>query len=364
MRELWHAAGRAAGDPQKRRVALLGVLWSTPALLLGAFLSRLLADPGAALDGIGRPLQYVLGPLQDAYVADHDVALLGYVALQGLLLSLVWGFFGGALGRLVAVDLTHGRREETPAAYAFARSHWRGFVGAKAALFVGTVLPLAAAAGLAALGRIDGAFGSLLLGVAAVGIVALVVLGVFVGACWLVAGFLTTPTIACEDSDAFDALSRTFGYAGAGLPRLTLWRLALLGGVLIGGLWRAARIVVVVVVTLAVLRLGAGAETMERVHAVLGAFGEPGDAARLGVTWGDHVAAVVLAIVLFALVAWWLADLLVRVACARTAVFLLTRERVERVPPTQLGTEPEARPWQDAEAAGFEHVGTIGEPEA
>lgn len=364
MRDLWHAAGRAAGDRQKRRTALLGVLWSAPTLLLGALLSRLLADPATAFQGITRPLAYVLGPLRDAYTGDHDVALLGQLALHGLLLTLVWGLFGGALHRLAAVELTQGRREETPAAYAFARRHWRGFVGAKAALFLGTILPLALAAAVASLGRIDGAVGSLLLGLASVAVVVLVFLGVFLGSCWLVAGFLTTPTIACEDSDAFDALSRTFGYAGAGLPRLTLWRLAFFGGVLIGALWRGVRIVVVVGLSLAVLRLGAGDAALERVRAVLGALGEPADAARLGITWGDHVAALLFALVLFGLIATWLADLIARVACARTAVYLALRERIDRVPRESLRSAPEAPAFHDAEAAGFEEVSRIGESQA
>ncbi len=364
MRDLWHAAGRAAGDRQKRRTALVGVLWSAPTLLLGALLSRVLADPATALDGITKPLAYVLGPLKDAYTADHDVALLGQVALHGLLLSLVWGVFGGALHRLAAVELTQGRREETPAAHAFARRHWRGFVGAKAALFLGTMLPFALAAALAALGRIDGAFGSLLLGIASVCVVVLVFLGVFLGSCWLVAGFLTTPTIATEDSDAFDALSRTFGYAGAGLPRLTWWRLAFFGGVLLGALWRGLRVVVVVGLSLAILRFGAGAGALERVRAVLGAMGEPADGARLGVTWGDHVAAFLFALVLFGLVATWLADVIARVACARTAVYLALRERIDRVPRERLRTAPEAPAFHDAEAAGFEEIARIGESQA
>ncbi len=364
MADLWHAAGRSAGDRQKRRVALLGVLWSAPTLLAGAAISRLLSDPATALEGLGKPLGYVIAPLKAAYTQDHDVALIGYLALQGLLLTLVWGVFGGALHRLAAVDLTQRRREETPAAFAFARRHWRGFVGAKSALFLGTMLPLAVAAALATLGRFDGALGSILLGLASVAVVVLVFLAVFLGSCWFVAGFLTTPTIACEDSDAFDALSRTFGYAGAGLPRLTLWRLALFGGVLIGALWRALRVVLVVGLSLAVLRLGAGAEALERVRAVLGAMGTPADADRLGITAGDPIAALIFGLVLFGLVATWLADVIARIACARMAVYLGLRGRIDAVPRDGLQSAPEAPPFQDAEAAGFEEVARVGERDA
>jgi len=364
MRDLWHAAGRAAGDRQKRRVAMLGVLWSAPVLVLGALLSHLLSAPATALEGIRAPLGYVLAPLRDAYIEDHDLALLGYVALQGLLLTMVWGVFGGALGRLAAVDLTQQRREETPAAFGFARRHWRGFVGAKAALFLGAMAPLAVAAGLAALGRLDGAFGSVLLAIASVGVVLLVFAGVFVGFCWAVAGFLTSPTIACEDSDAFDALSRTFGYAGAGLPRLTLARLALLGGVLIGALWRGVRVLVVVGLALPILRLGAGDGPVDRAYAILAAMGTPPDAARLGLTWGDYLLAFVLAVLLFVLLATWLADLISRCVCARTAVYLLARRRIDGVERATLRTAPAAPDFQDAEAAGFVEVARIGGSDA
>ncbi len=363
MLDLWHAAGRAAGDRQKRRVALLGVLSSAPALLAGAFLSHFLRDPASALEGVGRPLGYIVAPLRKAYEGDHDVALLGYLALQGLLLSLVWGVFGGALQRLAAVDLTQGRREETPAAFAFARRHWRAFVGCKAALFVGTIAPLAAAAAIATVGRIDGAPGGILLAVVAVFALIFVAIGVVLGSSWLVAGFLTTPVIACEDSGAFDGLSRTFGYAGAGVPRLTLWRLAFFGGVLIGALWRALRMIVIVGVTLAVLRLGAGADVLERAHAVLGARGEPADAARLGITFGDYALAFVLALLLFALVATWLAQFISRIACARVAVYLGLRERIDGVARDVLHTPPEAPAFADADAAGFDEVARVGPPD-
>jgi len=364
MLELWHAAGRAAGDGQKRRVALLGVLASTPTLIVGASLSRLLSGPTGAFAGLGRPLAYVFGPLTDAYRGGHDVALLGYLALQGLLLTLVWSRFGGALHRMAAVELTQGRRESARAALRFARRHGRGFVGSKAALFLGTFLPLALAAGLATVGRLDGALGSVLLALMTIFVVVLVFLGVFLGSCWLVAGFLTTPTIAVEDGSAFDALSRTFGYAGAGLPRLTLWRLAFLGGVLVGTTWRALRTVVVVGVALAILRLGAGAAALDRAQAVLTAGGRPADAARLGITWGDQVLALVLAVVLFGLVATWLADLVSRCACGRTALYLGLRARIDRVERSVLRSPPEVPPFEDAATAGFEEVTRLDPPEA
>ena len=38
--------------------------------------------------------------------------MLVYLVTQGVVLTLVWGLFGGAVYRLAAVDLTQRRREE------------------------------------------------------------------------------------------------------------------------------------------------------------------------------------------------------------------------------------------------------------
>ncbi|MDA1194255.1 MAG: hypothetical protein O2894_03650 [Planctomycetota bacterium] len=357
MREIWHAAGRAAGDAAKRRVALVGVLMSAPMLLVGAVLSQLSSGHGFA--GIERPLAYMLAPLRRAYEGDADVALLGYLTLQGVLLAIVWSFYGGALHRLAAVDLTQGRREETDGAYAFAARHWRGVLGAKIALLVGAVLPLALAIALASLGRIDGWFGGALLAVAIVAATVLAVVAVFLLLAWVVGGLLTTPTIACEDSGAFDALARSFGYAGSGLPRLTLWRLAFLGGVLIGTTWRALRALLVLAVAYACVRLGAGEEVFDRIGRILAASGRPPDAERLGLAWTDYLAAGAAAACGFALLLTWAADLISRVACARTGLYLALRAAVDRVPARHLAEPPVAPAFADAEAAGFEEVARV-----
>lgn len=331
-------------------------------LLLGAVLSHLLRrGPGQALDGIGRPLAYLLGPLREAYETSHDVALLGYLALQAILLLLLWGRFGGALYRLAAVDLVTKRREESGAAQRFAARHWRAFVGSRLALWVGFGLPLALGVVLALLGRLPGAGGGVLLALAVVGVVLLVLLAVLVGATWLLAGFLPGPVIAGEDADAFDAVSRTFGYAAAGLPRLLAVRLLFFAGVLLGTAWRLLCLVAAALLAIGVLQLGAGADLMRRVRAVLGALGEPPDAARLGLVWSDYLVAAVLALALFALLVAWLADLVTRVVCARTAAWLLLRQEIDRLPPDRLSTPPQGPTFQSAAEAGFAEVQRLDE---
>ena len=79
-RELWHAAGRAARETRKRRIALVGLLCSAPVLVFGSLVSHLLSPgPAEALSGLGRPLAYVLAPMQRAWDGANDVALLGYL---------------------------------------------------------------------------------------------------------------------------------------------------------------------------------------------------------------------------------------------------------------------------------------------
>ena len=358
MRELWHAAGRSAGDPAKRRVALLGLLLSAPTLLLGAALSNLLAGQGLA--GLGRPLAYVLAPLERAYLADDDLALLGYLALQLLLLAWLWSFYGTALHRLAAVELTQGRREETDGAYAFAARHWRGVLGAKVALFAGMLAPLGLAIALGHLARLDGWLGGVFLALVVVVTAVLAMVAVFVFLAWLVGGLLTTPVIASEDSDSFDALSRAIGYAGAGLPRLVLWRVAFLGGALLGVAWRGVRLGLVLALAYAALRLGAGDEAVARVTRILQAGGAPAGAERLDLGWADHLAAVAAGLTLFFLVAGWLADAIARIACARTGLYLALRGAIDRLPREHLASAPVAPAFEDAAAAGFEEVARVG----
>ncbi len=356
-REMWHAAGRAARDDRKRLLALQGLLWSGPLLVLGSFLARL-PDPGGT-DDLRRPLHYVLDPLLSAWRADQDLALFGYVGLQVLLLALLWGLFGGAIYRLAAVDLTRQSREHGREALAFARRHWRGFVGARVALWLGILVPLAGAVLLALAGRLPGWIGAVLLAVAVGGTILLAIAAVVVASVNGVAGFLAGPTVAAEDSDAFDAVSRTFTYASHGLPRLVALRLLFAGGVLIGTAWRFLRMLAAGGLAWFALRTGAGPDGLDRALAILRAAGPPPDAARLGVASYDYVVAFALALGAGSLVILWLADLVSRICCARMGVYLVRRHEVDRVAPTTLHTPSRSPGHLTADEAGFIEVGRV-----
>ena len=358
-REMWHAAGRAARDDRKRLLALQGLLWTGPLLVLGSLLARL---PDPAWNDLRRPLQYVLDPLVTAWRQDQDLALLGYVGLQLLLLTLLWGLFGGALYRLAAVDLTRQSREHALEALAFARRHWRGFVGARVALWLGILVPLAGAVLLGLPARLDGWIGALLLAVAVGGAILLALAAVVVASVTAVAGFLAGPTVAAEDSDAFDAVSRTFTYASHGLPRLVALRLLFGGGVLLGTGWRLVRMLAAGGLAWFALRLGAGPEGLDRALAILQAAGEPADAVRLGIAPPDYLVALVLALGAGSLVILWFADLVSRIGCARVGIYLLRRQEVDRVASTTLHT-PSRRPGHlSADEAGFIEVGRVEAP--
>ncbi len=339
-----------------------GVLWSVPVLVLGAFATHAVTVGfAAAIDGLKQPYELVVAPLRGAYEADADLALFGYVLWQSFLLCLLWGYFGGALARLAAVDLALGRKEEGAAAAEFARRHWRGNVGARLAIWAAILMPLVAATVVALAGRIGGPIGAALLAAAVVVAAGLALLAVVLGSVYVLAGFLTGPTVACEDSDAFDAVSRTFSYAGAGLPRLVWLRLMFLGGVLLGVGWRLARTVLIIALTLVCLRVGAGAERIERATAILGAMGAPHDADRLGIGAMDYVVALTMVLAFGGLVVLWIADWVSRVACARVAVYLLLRRDTDHVPADQLRTPPRATGHQGPEEAGFVEVARVAD---
>ena len=48
-------------------------------------------------------------------MADRDLALLLFALVEGILLSGVWGFFGGAVSRMAAVHLATDSSSPRPA---------------------------------------------------------------------------------------------------------------------------------------------------------------------------------------------------------------------------------------------------------
>lgn len=356
LAELWHRTGRAARDDRKRLLALYGVLVTPLALVVGSMVFRLIDGAGVALAGLKTPIAYVIAPLHDAWMGDRDLSLLLYLLVEGVFLAAVWGLFGGAVSRMAAVHLATDRKESGHAALEFAVRHWKGFAGARAALWASVLLPVAAAILVCAAGRLVGILGTVLLPPAIALAALLSLVAVVAGSLAGVAGFLTSPTIACEDSDAFDAVSRVYGYAAAGLPRLLGVRVLFLGGVLLGATWRLLRSAAAILLLGFVLEAGAGPDVRRRLTDALWNLGHGGPAPEAGTV----IAATTLALVVGGIAALWLADLVSRVLCARVGVYLALRRTIDRLPPTHLRTAASATGRLDAEAAGFVEVDRVG----
>lgn len=355
LADLWHRTGRAARDDRKRLLSLYGVLLTPVALVVASIVYRLLSGETLALGDLRRPLAYVIGPLRDAWMADQDLSLLLFLAVALLAWAGVWGLLGGAVSRMAAVHIASGRREPAAEAFAFARRHYAGFSGARAVLALAVVGPLALGVLAASAARLPGWFGSILTVPGLVAAVLLALVAVVAGSLSLVAGFVATPTIAVEDSDAFDAVSRVFGYAGAGLPRLVRIRAVFLGGVALGVLWRGLRTALALFVGALVVHAGAGRARFERWTDALGSLGTGGEPPL-----ADLLPGLALAALAGGLVALWLADAVTRVLCARVGAFLALRQEIDKVPADRLRTAPVARGRVDAEEAGFVEVARIG----
>jgi hypothetical protein len=357
LADLWHRTGRAARDDRKRLLSLYAVLSTPPVLVVGALVARLLTGRGIEGAAMRRPIAYVIETATERWLHDDPLGVLLFLLVEALALAVPWGLLGGAILRLAAVDLAAGRRESPGDAMAFSRRHWRGFVGARAALVAALLVPLAVAVLVSTAGHLGGPTGTAVLTLAVVVAAALSLVAVVAGSVGLVAGFVSGPTIACEDSDAFDAVSRVFGYAAAGLPRVLAVRLAFLGGVLIGSGWRLCRTAAVLLLGALAIEAGAGAERMNALFAALGDLG-----GRKAAPLADVIPALAMAAIAAGFVAMWLADLASRVLTARVGAYLYLRQHIDRVPTHHLRTAPAAPGLVDAEAAGFVEVTRIGVP--
>jgi len=165
-----------------------------------------------------RPLDPLFGtwadlsqPLWNAFYLAQTVPGLAMLALSGLWALAVWSLFGGAISRIVAVQVASDERVGWVAALRYAVSKWRAYFAAPLFPVLGIVLvaiPLAIAGLLL---RAD--FGLLIVGVLAwpfllVGglIMGMLLLGLVFG--WP----LMWGTISAEGTDSFDALSRSYAY--------------------------------------------------------------------------------------------------------------------------------------------------------
>lgn len=167
-------------------------------------------DPGIVTSMFG-PLRTVLQPAFGLFRADTNWSRLAYDLTRFLWVLAVWSFFGGAIGRIAAVQFAKGENIGLWSAVKFSASRFLDYFSAPL-LPLGAVGVLWAVSSLGALlGRIP-AVGPIIVGVLwGIGLLlaflmVIVLIGVAVG--WP----LMFATINVEATDGFDGLSRAYNY--------------------------------------------------------------------------------------------------------------------------------------------------------
>lgn len=349
MLELLRAARRSASDMRKVLLALYGLLAFVPLSLLILAIGRasLHGGFGGQLLGIFlRPIQGTFGFFADAFDGAHWVLIFGVLFSLWLAIMLVGSFFGLAITRMAAVEITCQRRAEVGEALRFARGHWHWGFLTPAGLVFGGLLLLGLGILVFSLGRfsqvliVPAAPVAFVLAIAAVALL----LGVAAG------GILAWPAISTEWSDAFDAVTRVYGYSFAYADRLFVYRAGALFAFLGAVFSRGARTVLTLAGFYFALRLGLGNErTKELLDAVLL---EPPRGLPVPETLAGWTILACAAVLLTLLVA----RLLVFRLVLHQLVYLLLRLHVDKVPLDNIdGYRPDDSDY-DPTAQGFELV--------
>ncbi|MCS6896875.1 MAG: alanine and proline-rich secreted protein Apa, partial [Nitrospira sp.] len=191
----------------------------------GEFLTWLISDQ---LPYLAEPLTKFLAPIVYFFNSSAGAWVRLYLLLVILWTAATWGFFGGAICRLAALEVARNEKLSLAEALAFAREK---FVN----LFTAPLLPLVFLGLVAAILIVFGwihiipVLGELL------DVLWFVVLALGIVMAFLLVGLigwpLMNPTIAAEGSDNFDALSRSYSYVySAFWHYLGYWATALLYG--------------------------------------------------------------------------------------------------------------------------------------
>ena len=158
-----------------------------------------------------RPAQTLTRPFAWMFDIEAEWSKLLMVVLCALWAAAVWGFFGGAITRIAAVQVARDERVGLMAACKFAVSKFLSFFAAPLFPLVGVAFftVFCMVGGWVALAWYPGAFlAGALWGLPLVAgfVMVIIALGLAVG--WP----LMYATISAEGSDSFDALSRSYSY--------------------------------------------------------------------------------------------------------------------------------------------------------
>ena len=173
--------------------------------------ARLLAELLELVPVVLEPIVKVFTPIVYLFDRRTDWYVQGYLLLVLLYFLAVWGFFGGAISRLAAVQVARNEKIPLREAVVFAKDRFVSFFAAPAfPLLLLAILVFC----LWIYGWLQGFtywFGDIVFALLwpIVLIVGLIMAVVVVG----LAGWpLMNPTISAEGSDSFDALSRSYSY--------------------------------------------------------------------------------------------------------------------------------------------------------
>lgn len=191
------------------------------ALSLGSMLRNGLVGPSAARSAaVEMPLSFLEVPT--ALLRDHTL-----VTLLALPMLLAWtALFAGAVCRASACEFALGRSLSWVESLGFGLSRWRSSVGA-VALPLLLLWVIAGAMALASvLFRVPGlnVLGGLGYGLVIAGslVCATIMIAFFLG------GIMLIPSVACEGSDAIDAVQHAYAYVFAKPLRLVMYSLLLI----------------------------------------------------------------------------------------------------------------------------------------
>lgn len=140
----------------------------------------------------------------------------------GIPMLIVWGVAGAAISRSAACEVALGRVVAWPEGLAFGVRRWVNCLGAIVApiAFVAVVHLVIAAGGAALLTwPIGNIAGAVLYGLALVA----AVVAVLVGVGYLLGWSMLVPAIACEGTDALDAIQRVYAYVTGRPLRLLVY---------------------------------------------------------------------------------------------------------------------------------------------
>jgi len=344
--ELLRRVRRCATDQRKTLLSLYGMLLVLPLSLFVVALGRTVLF-GGILDQLAasflRPVQ-AAGELFVGAWQSGAWAVVGGVAMGIWVMGLLVGsFFGMAVTRMVAVELTCDRRSDIKEALDFALHHWHWGFFTPAGLMFGAITLVAMAAGLFAVGRVLEIF----LVLAAPAALLLVIGAVILIVGLLAGGILAWPTIATEWSDAFDAITRVYGYSFTHAPRVMAYRIGVLLMLTAAVIMRGVRAGVVLGLLALALRVGLGHEIAGNLI----------DAMMLEPPQGLPLPQTLASWVLAACVAVFLSLQLARLAVLRSALYqamyLLLRRHIDRVPMDNIdGYRPDDSAF-DPTAQGF-----------